>query len=60
MVTHSPGEGLREDLGFCSLWDQNESSSYTGQSQTFPGRTGTSIENESGGAPSLGGARARG
>lgn len=55
MVTHSPGEGPREDLGFCSLWDQNESSNHTGQSQTFPGRTGTSIENESGGAPSLAG-----
>lgn len=44
-----------EDLGFCSLWDQNESPispSHTGQSQTFPGRASTSID-ESGEAPSM-------
>lgn len=56
-MTHFPPEGPWEDLGFCSLWDQNESpisSSHTGQSQTFLGRTSTSIESESGGAPSVG------
>ena len=49
--------GPWEDLGFCSLWDQNESPippSHTGQSQTFPGRTSASIKNESGEGLSMG------